>query len=273
MESAEVCNLPKGIPLWPEGKIPQPSEHDGDLPRLTVYLPSEEYRTGQSVLVLPGGGYSFLSSAKEGHRPAQLLAAKGIAAAVLEYRHAPQRHPVPLMDAQRGLRCLRAVAEGNGLNPRQVGVMGFSAGGHLAGCLATQPPVPEGEVGDALDAVSCRPDFAALIYPVVSFTAGVMHSGSRTNLLGPDVNAEDAARLSIEQAVNADTPPMFLFHTQEDAVVPVENTLLLAQALAKHQVPLDLHVTADGEHGIGLAANHVWGDQLLHWLEGLASPP
>ncbi len=266
MNTTPSVNLPEIVSLWPAGKVPLAGPEDGELPRLTVYLPSEEYRTGQSVLILPGGGYGMVSTAKEGHRPAQYLNAHGIAAAVLEYRHAPQRHPVPLMDAQRGLRMLRSFVDGHGLSTEQVGVMGFSAGGHLAGSLATQPPVEEGCAGDAVDEISCKPDFAILIYPVVSFTAPYSHFGSRDNLLGVPAEPGLAERLSIEKAVTSDTPRMFLVHAQNDAGVPVANSLVLAQALSDHGVPADLHVYAGGGHGFGMAANHEWGPALLAWL-------
>lgn len=266
MKTDPSVNLPEIVSLWPAGKVPMAGPEDGALPRLTVYLPSEEYRTGQSVLILPGGGYGGLSSAKEGHRPAQYLNAHGIAAAVLEYRHAPQRHPVPLMDAQRGLRMLRSFVDEHGLSTEQVGVMGFSAGGHLAGSLATQPPVEDGGVGDAVDGNSCRPDFSILIYPVVSFTASYSHFGSRDNLLGIPADPGLAEQLSIEKAVTPDTPRMFIVHAQNDAAVPVANALVLTQALRDHGVAADLHVYAGGGHGFGMAANHEWGPALLAWL-------
>lgn len=266
MNTSPSVNLPEILSLWPAGEVPLAGPEDGDLPRLTVYLPSEEYRTGQSVLILPGGGYGGLSSAKEGHRPAQYLNAHGVAAAVLEYRHAPQRHPVPLIDAQRGLRRLRAFADEHGLSAEHVGVMGFSAGGHLAGTLATQPSVDEGRVGDAIDEISCKPGFAILIYPVVSFTAPYSHFGSRDNLLGEDADPGLADRLSIEKAVTPATPRMFLVHAQNDVAVPVANSLVLAQALSDHGVPADLHVYAEGGHGFGMAANHEWGPALVNWL-------
>jgi acetyl esterase/lipase len=269
MQAHPVNNLPLSIPLWPEGKTPFAGPEDGLFPRFTHYSPSDEYQTGVSVLILPGGGYSLVSTPKEGHRVAQLLTAHGIASGVLEYRHAPQRHPVPLTDAQRALRWMRVRAQDQGIASGPVGVMGFSAGGHLAGTLATQPEVEEGRVGDEVDAFPCRPDFAALIYPVVSFTEPWSHFGSRDNLLGPDADPALTETLSIEKAVSSSTPPMFLFHTQADGAVPVQNSLRLAEALTEHGVAVDLHVYAEGSHGIGLAANHAWGQLLLAWLEKL----
>ncbi|MGF1452596.1 MAG: alpha/beta hydrolase [Opitutales bacterium] len=240
--------------------------HDGNLPCLTYYLPSDEYRTGQSVLVLPGGGYGIVSTAKEGHRPAQFLAAHGIAAAVLEYRHAPQRYPVPLLDAQRAVRVLRQCAAENGLDVDRTGAMGFSAGGHLCGLLATQPPFPEAAAGDALDALSARPDFAAPIYSVVSLAEPWSHFGSRDNLLGSDAPSGLPERLSIEKAVNAKTPPMYLAHGQNDLAVPVENALALYAALNSHGIPATMHLYEDFAHGIGLGANHPWAQAFLAWL-------
>lgn len=259
-------NLPRPLPLWPEGRTPSASEHDGEFPRFTYYLPSGEYRTGTSMLILPGGGYNLVSTPKEGHRPAMLLSAHGIAAAVLEYRHAPRRHPVPLMDAQRGLRLLRSLAAEHGLRTDDVAVMGFSAGGHLAGSLATQQEVPGGRVGDVLDDIHFRPDRAALLYPVVSLVETWAHSGSGKNLLGEDADPALIEQLSIERAVSAETPPMFLFHTQEDGGVSVTNSIRMAEALTEARVPADLHVFAKGAHGIGLAGNHPWGRLLLDWL-------
>jgi len=265
MKAHPSINLPQTFPLWGD-QTPYASEEDGDFPRFTYYLPSGEYRTGASVLILPGGGYGLVSTAKEGHRPAMLLSSHGIACAVLEYRHFPQRHPVPLLDAQRGMRLLRFLAREHGLADDCVGVMGFSAGGHLAGSVATQPEVKAGCIGDDLDEVGYAPDFAALLYPVVSMTESWSHGGSRTNLLGEDADPGLSIQLSIERAVSSATPPMFLFHTQEDAAVPVQNSLRLAEALTEAGVDTELHVYAKGVHGFGLDQNHPWGRLLISWL-------
>jgi acetyl esterase/lipase len=268
MESRPSPNLPQLIPLWPAGRTPLASAEDGELPRLTYYLPSDEFRTGQSILILPGGGYGMVSTPKEGHRPAQLFAAQGIAAAVLEYRHSPSRHPVPLLDAQRAMRRLRSLALTHGLRPDRVGVMGFSAGGHLAGTVATQPAHPDGLVGDELDPIGAHADFAALIYPVVSLVEPWSHFGSRDNLLGTPHDASLARRLSLENAVTPQTPPMFITHEQLDAVVPVANSLALYAALTAQRVPATLLVTEGDVHGAGLGANQPWGAALLAWLSG-----
>lgn len=266
MHATPSLNLPVAMPPWPAGKTPLATAEDAGLPTFTYYLPSDEYRTGQSVLILPGGGYGSVSSPKEGHRPAQLLAAHGMAAAVLEYRHAPSRHPVPLIDAQRGMRLLRRLAADNSLRTDAVGVMGFSAGGHLAGTVATQPPHEEGLIGDALDGISPAADFAVLIYAVVSLTAPHAHVGSAHNLLGNPPDPALAARLSIDQSVTNQTPPMFIAHMQGDKGVPSMNALALHAELTRHNVPSVLHIYEGDVHGIGLAANHPWGRDLLEWL-------
>jgi len=266
MERHHPINLPQSLPLWPEGKTVQSSEDDQDFPTFTYYLPSDEYRTGRSMLILPGGGYHLVSSAKEGHRPAQWLAARGMATAVLEYRHHPRRFPVPLLDAQRGMRLVRSLANAHGLDSGQVGVMGFSAGGHLAGLVTTQPPHPESEAGDDLDRLPTTPDFWALIYGVVSFVEGCAHTGSPVGLLGEKPEASLLEQCSIERALADKAPPLFLAHGQNDTVVPVENALLLYRACLAKGVPVTMHLYEDFRHGIGMGAMHPWCDHLLQWL-------
>ena len=188
---------------------------------------------------------------------------------MLEYRHAPQRHPVPLCDSQRALRLLREWAGQNGLDPNQVGVMGYSAGGHLAGSLSTQPEVPESQVGDAADAQSYLPNFTILLYPVVSLTKPYSHFGSRDNLLGVPCDPALAEQLSIENAITPETQPMFIAHAQDDQAVPVANALALTSSLTAQGVKAELHVYPEGGHGFGMAANHAWGPSLLLWLKQL----
>jgi len=262
-------NYPERIAVWPAGNIPVASAEDAGLPSMTLYRPSPEYWTGQAVLVLPGGGYHWVSSAKEGHRPAQFLNAHGIAAAVLEYRHSPARHPVPLLDAQRGMRLLRKAVQGWGGSESSVGVLGFSAGGHLAGTLATEPPVVEGEVDELGKSFSCHPDFMALIYPVVSFVSWQGHSGSCRNLLGPSPGDALRERLSIELAINENAPPTFINHAQDDQTVSISHSLGLAQRLVELDVPVEVFTTPEGGHGYGLGKNLEWGQVLLRWMGSL----
>jgi acetyl esterase/lipase len=267
MQAHPSINLPTNFDLWPENKKPGASPDDGPFPRFTYYLPSEEFRTGQTMLILPGGGYSLVSTAKEGHRPAQFLASHGVAAAVLEYRHSPSRYPIPLLDAQRAMRLIRQKAVEHGLDPAQIGVMGFSAGAHLAGLLATQPPHNDALVGDELDSMECTPNFAALIYPVVSFVSEFAHLVSRNNLLGENSLPDLAKALSLEHAVGPGTPPMFIVHEQNDPTCPSAGALALYQALTEASVPATLHLYEGDRHGFGLANNHPWGTALLQWLQ------
>jgi acetyl esterase/lipase len=267
MQRHDPINLPQTLPLWPDDRKPRASAEDLDFPTFTYYLPSDEFRTGQSVLILPGGGYHLVSSAKEGHRPAQWLCARGIATAVLEYRHAPSRYPVPLLDAQRALRLLRRLASDHNLNPARVGVMGFSAGGHLAGLLATQPPHDESNAGDEHDNVSPQPDFCAMIYGVVMLLGKDANEGSPRGLLGDPPPADLARQLSIENAVQAGAPPFFVAHGRNDTTVPVRNATLLFDACHAVDVPVTLHIYEDFAHGIGMADNHPWTRDLLEWLQ------
>jgi acetyl esterase/lipase len=266
MKTTPAINLPQAILLWPEDAKPLASAEDGALPTLTTYLPSDEYRTGQSRLICPGGGYNITSSPKEGHRPAQFLAAHGIATAVLEYRHAPSRHPVPLLDAQRGMRHLRALAATHGLDTDRVGIMRFSAGGHLAGTVATQPNHPTGLIGDALEEHPSHADFAALIYPVVSLSVPFSHFGSRDALLGTPADPALAEALSLEKAVTAQTPPMFIAHGQSDSTFLPANALALYRALTAAKVPATINLYENTDHGFGMGANHPWTQALLQWL-------
>ena len=266
MTTHPSINLPRQLLLWPDRRTPRRSPADGDLPRLTYYLPSDEFRSGQSVLILPGGGYQLVSSPKEGHRPAQLLAARGIAAGVLEYRHAPQRHPVPLLDAQRAMRWMRAESIAHGLDPGRVGCMGFSAGGHLAGCLAMLPDLAESAIDDEVGRQPCHPDFALMIYAVVTMVESFANQASPRNLLGDNPQPRQLAELSLERAAHPGCPPFFIAHGRDDTVVPVRNALALYSALLECGVPATMHLYQDFSHGVGLAANHPWGQAMLDWL-------
>ncbi|WP_106401391.1 alpha/beta hydrolase [Actinocorallia populi] len=197
-----------------------------------------------AMLVLPGGGYAHLAE-HEGAPVAQWLNRLGVSAFVLRYRVAPHRHPAPLQDARNALRHLRENAGPLGIDPGRIGVLGFSAGGHLAGLLAT----------DRDD----RPDTAVLCYPVASLLE-LPHQGSVTNLLGPDPDPAALRDLSLENRVTAATPPTFLWHTAEDTSVSPIHSTLVAQALARHRIPFTLHIYETGRHGLGLAEDHPAGE-------------
>ena len=237
--------------LWP-GPVPLANGTGvEDTPALTVYQPAPGMATGAAFVVLPGGGYRG-RAAHEGEPIAKWLASVGVTAFVARYRVSPYRHPAPLSDALRAIRYVRAHAKDWGLDGR-VGILGFSAGGHLASTAATQ--FTEGDAGatDPIERVSSRPDLAILIYPVITFTEDAsVHKGSRTNLLGADATPEQMAAMSSERRVTSRTPPVFLVHTTADTAVPPENSLLFVQALRKAGVELELHLYEGGRHGFGL---------------------
>ena len=250
---------PQTSPLWPRstrgaaGSDTGDENHAGDIPTITVYLPPKEKATGASMVICPGGGYGFLATEHEGKEVADWLNSLGVAGVVLKYRLAPKyKHPAPLDDARRAIRMVRWKSKEWGLDPDRVGVMGFSAGGHLASTLASHfreaHPLP----GDAINGFTERPDVLILVYPVVSFDAEFSHKGSIRNLLGPEATKQQLTELSNETQVSEKTPPTFLAHTLADDGVPMENSLAFAMALRKHKVPFELHVFEKGQHGLGL---------------------
>jgi len=213
---------------------------------------------------------------------ARWLNTLGVSACVLDYRVRPYRHPIPLGDAQRAIRTVRHRAKAWRMDPKRVGILGFSAGGHLAGSAATLFDAGDPQAADPVDRHSCRPDAAVLCYPVLTF-GEFRHDGSMRNLLGPQPDPALRERLSLEKSVTAKNPPTFLWHTSDDPVVPVENSLLFAAALRKHQVPFELHVFPHGPHGMGLGTGkrgqkapevRQWTDLCAVWLErtGFAGP-
>ncbi|XMO87549.1 alpha/beta hydrolase [Algibacter sp. AS12] len=247
-------------------------------PTIEVFLPSERSANGSAVLICPGGGYRYLVYDWEGTDVAKWLNSKGIAAFVLKSRLPLSKslitpHEAPLQDAQRAIRLLRANAEKWHINPNKIGVIGFSAGGHLASTLGTQFDAPNTFKEQPLDTISARPDFVALIYPVVTMQDDFTHKGSQTNLLG--ANADDAlkARYSNELQVTKNTPPTFLVHSGDDASVPVENSLNLYKALKNHDVKAEMHIYPYGGHGFGLAIGQgylqSWTDRFCDWMTQL----
>ncbi|MFO0871096.1 MAG: alpha/beta hydrolase [Pirellulales bacterium] len=262
---------PDPVPLWPQGAPGAVGEEPGDKPDIRVYLPPRENATGAAVVICPGGGYAVLAVDHEGHQVARFLNSIGVAGIVVKYRLAPRyRHPAPLQDAQRAIRVVRARATEYGVDPRRVGILGFSAGGHLASTAATHFDAGNPQSDDPVERQSCRPDFAVLCYPVISMTEPFGHAGSRRNLLGDNSPDSLAENLSNEKQVTAETPPTFIFHTGDDTGVPAENALAFYSALRRAKVPAELHIYQVGPHGVGLAqadpATSGWKDRLADWL-------
>jgi acetyl esterase/lipase len=254
-----AAQTPAEEPLWPDGAPGALGAGDEDRPTLTHWPAPRP--NGAAVLVCPGGGYGRLAMDHEGKQVAEWFNDFGVTVFVLKYRLGPRyRHPAPLDDARRAMRLIRERAPRLGLDPQRVGVMGFSAGGHLASTLSTLYESP-----------AERPDFSILVYPVISFSTMHGHSGSLRNLLGWPADPALVLHLSTERAVNAETPPTFLFHTNADRGVPPENSVLYYLALRRHGVPAELHIYQEGPHGVGLAPKDPvlssWPDRLKDWLK------
>lgn len=263
---------PQPQPLWPDGAPSAKGTNESDVPTLTPYLPAAAKATGAAVVICPGGGYGMLAMDHEGHDVARWLNSLGVAGFVLRYRHAPYRHPVPLQDAQRALRAVRHRAKEWGVDPHRVGILGFSAGGHLASTAATHFDAGNRDATDPVERQSSRPDFAVLVYPVISFTTPYLHRGSRDNLLGKDADPKWVEDLSNEKQVTPRTPPTFLMHTNEDRGVVPENSVLFYLALRKAGVPAELHIYEKGKHGVGLAPKDAvlstWTERCADWMRG-----
>ncbi len=253
--------------LWPEGAPGALGEKETDRPTLTPYLPDTKEPLKAAIVVCPGGGYGGLAK-HEGHDYAEWLNESGIAAFVLKYRLGSKgyRHPAMLQDASRALRTVRAKASTWGIDPNRIGIMGSSAGGHLASSLLTHHAPGKPDAADPIERVSSRPNLGILCYPVISMGA-ITHQGSKRNLLGKDPDPKLAWLLSSELQVTPETPPCFIWHTYEDKAVLVENSLEFAQALRRAEVPFDLHIYQKGRHGIGLANGHPWTKDCLFWLK------
>ncbi len=259
------------IPLWPGGAPGALGTDASDIPAITVYLPRTVALNTPAVIVCPGGGYGALASNHEGRQVASYLNSLGMAAFVLRYRLGPRyHHPIELGDAQRAIRLVRSHASDWRIDPARIGIMGFSAGGHLAMTASTLFDAGAATAPDAVDRLNSRPDFTILGYPVISMTEEWTHKGSRRNLLGDTPDPELAKTLSGERAVTRETPPTFLFQTNEDASVPAENAVHYYLALRKAGVPAELHVFERGPHGVGLAnddpALSAWSSLLANWL-------
>jgi len=243
--------------LWPKGAPAARGTGEADKPSLTVWLPphSASSQSRPAVVICPGGGYATLALDHEGAQVGEWLNSLGVAGFVLRYRHSGggYRHPIPLFDAQRAIRLVRSRAEAWQIDPTRVGILGFSAGGHLASTAGTHFDSGRPAAADPVDRTSCRPDFMILAYPVISLTDKHMHRGSLNNLLGEKADPALVRSLSNELAVTSATPPTFIMHTAADTGVLPENSLLFFTALRKAGVPAELHIYEQGEHGVGLA--------------------
>ncbi len=279
------------IPLWPDDAIPnykksnekeERTEKDIVLlskvqkPAISVFLPSVKNATGEAVVVCPGGGYQVLAWDWEGLDIAKWMNAHGIAAIVLKYRLPTSQSNVardksPLLDAQRAIRYTRFHAGEWHIDPSKIGIMGFSAGGHLASTAGTHYDAGNSGAKDPVDRMSCRPDFMILAYPVITFEKEVMHRGSRDALLGKNPSEKMIRYYSAELNVTPDTPPSFLVHAEDDTVVPVKNSLLFFVALKKNKVSAEMHVFPQGGHGFSLAIGDAhlsqWTDLCIRWIQ------
>lgn len=263
---------PKLELLWPAGAPAAVGEEDRDKPSITVWPAPADKTNGCAVVICPGGGYGALAVDHEGKQVAEWLNSLGVTAFVLRYRLAPRyRHPAPLSDAQRALRTVRARAEEWKVDPKRVGILGFSAGGHLASSAGTHFDDGKADAAEAIDKQSCRPDFMVLCYPVITFDPPFAHMGSRYNLLTKDADPKLVELFCNEKQVTARTPPTFLFHTTEDTAVPPENSILFYTALRKAKVACELHIYEKGRHGVGLAQKDpilsTWPARAAAWME------
>ena len=271
---AATVTAVKGAPetpivLWPDGAPGAVGREPADMPTLTPYVAPKEKATGAAVIVCPGGGYGHLAD-HEGGPVAEWLNSIGVTSFVLKYRLDPRyQHPAPLLDAARAIRTVRARAKEWGLDPERIGIMGFSAGGHLASTIGTHFDSGKSDAADPIDRVSSRPNVMILIYPVITMKDRT-HSGSRKNLLGDNPSPELVTLLSNEEQITKETPPTFLVHTMTDTVVPVENSLMFVMSLRKAGVPFEFHLYERGPHGFGLGTKDpilaTWPDRCADWL-------
>jgi acetyl esterase/lipase len=272
MTSAASAAPRDPIVLWPDGAPGARGKEAVDVPTLTPYVPESPVATGTSVIICPGGGYANLAMDHEGRQVADFFNKLGVTAFILKYRLGPRyRHPSMLLDAQRAIRYVRAHAGEYGLRADRLGIMGFSAGGHLASTAGTHFDKGDPAAPDALGRQGSRPDFLILGYPVVTFVEAWTHKGSRDRLLGDDQHPDRLALLSNEKQVTKETPPTFLFHTDADTGVPPENSVMFYLALRRAGVPAEMHIYQEGKHGVGLAPNDpvlaTWPARVADWLK------
>jgi acetyl esterase/lipase len=264
--------VPEEIPLWPDGAPGALGTADSDKPTLTFFRASRR-PNGTAVVVAPGGSYTNLAMDHEGRQVASFLNAMGVTAFVLKYRLGPRyHHPIELGDAQRAIRIVRSRAQELGLVADRIGIMGFSAGGHLASTAATHFDAGKADATDAIDRASSRPDFLILGYPVISTDPAIAHAGSVRNLLGENPDPKLLEDMSNDLRVTPQTPPTFIFQTNADTTVVAENSVRFYLALRKAKVPAEMHIFETGGHGLGLAledpALSMWPTLLTNWMRG-----
>lgn len=281
------------LSLWPAGKLPnyqkttETEKSDStDIvriskvqnPEIAIFLPAKKHASGQAVIICPGGGYGILAYDWEGTDIAKWLNSNGITGIVLKYRLPNSKSNIvpnksPLMDAQRAIRMVRANAGKWNLKKDKIGIMGFSAGGHLASTAATHFDNGNFNSPDSIERYSSRPDFAILMYPVITMSKPSMHSGSKNNLIGQNASNSLSNFYSAELNVTRETPPTFLAHATDDNGVPVENSLMFYQALKDHNISAEMHLYPKGGHGFGLAVGipgtESWTDRCIDWLKNL----
>ena len=293
---AATIAQPFTVKLWPEGipgsvadaeYVENITTTEGRItrcervtdPDLTVFLPPAEKANGTAVLICPGGGYTVLAFDHEGNAIAQWLNEQGIAGIILKYRLPSDRimkdkSSGPLQDAQEAMRTIRRNAKKWNIDPDKTGVIGFSAGGHLASTLSTHYAE---RVYDVKDNISARPDFSLLIYPVISFDAAFTHMGSRNNLIGPDPGEEKVKHFSNELQITSDTPPAFLIHSADDNAVPVRNSISYFNGMQKYGIISEMHVFQKGGHGYGLApkggTESSWPELCIRWMKAAGFAP
>ena len=279
----------KIINLWniiPNSKETSEKElkKEGDLtriynvktPTLEIYRPTKRNTTDKAVIICPGGGYHFIGYDWEGTDMAKWFNSKGITAVILKYRLPTSKslitpHKAPLQDAQRAIRWVRFNADKLGIHPNKIGVIGYSAGGHVASTLGTQFDSPNEFKEEPMDTISAKPNFMALVYPVITMKSDYTHKGSRNRLIGEKPTNELIKKYSNELQVTEKTPPTFLVHSTDDKAVPVENTLQFYKALKHNNIKVEMHIYPYGKHGYSLATTkkgylHTWLDRLEDWL-------
>ena len=266
--SALTAQDPTPIPLWPDGAPGVRGTADGDIPKVTIYLPKGR-NTGTGVLIFPGGAYAFLAMGHEGRQIAEWLNHLGVAAFLVQYRIAPYHHPIEINDATRAMRYVRSHAAEFKVSPDRIGVWGFSAGGHLASALGTHYDAGNSSSPDPIERFSSRPDFMILAYPVID-PLGPAGKGTFENLLGKDADPALIRELSNDLHVNAQTPPTFLMAASDDDAVSPQCAVNFYLALLKSGVPAELHMYETGGHGFGLGSTNPrvssWGQRVAEWM-------